>query len=277
MPVKLQEKYPLSGFKIDEKGYVKGRIGPHEVIVDEHCDIFIFGKSEETKRSWVAAYLPGGFWFSVAEEKGGLACQVHMIDGKPHFPKHNVVDEELYAKATGKRELSPFFTFDRVKNALKLYEKGELGLAEPGNDKLAKNRLETLKGIVKYEAEIMDAAQLFPEVERIKEHPEVVRFRKEKGAIKPLTQEKAQMLTAIDSTERSGEGASPRAILDFLRESRGVEGGVEVEDIIKLGVLLKELENEGYIKTLKGNERALTDLGRMELEQYNKRKSSYVA
>jgi hypothetical protein len=239
-------------------------------------DIFILGKSEETKRRWVATYLPGGFWFSVAEEKEGLVCQVHMIDGKPHFPKHLVVDEELFAKAAGKRELSPFLTFDGVKNALKLYEKGKLRLAEPGNDALAEKRLETLKGIVKYEAEIRDAAQLFPEVERIKEHPEVLKLRKGKGVIKPLTEEKAQMLTAIDSIERSGERATPRSVLEFLKKSGGVEGGVRLADIIVVGVLLKELENEGYVRVPKSNERVLTDLGRMELDGYNKRKSSYV-
>jgi hypothetical protein len=280
MPVKLAEKYPLTDFKIDEKmGYVKGKIGPHKVIVDEHCDIFILGKSEETKRKWVAAYLPGGFWFSVAEEKEkeGLACQVHMIDDKPHFPKHIVVDEELLAKTTGKKELSAFLTFDGVKNALKLYEKGKLRLAELGNDALAEKRLETLKGIVKYEVEIREAAQLFPEVERIKEHPEVLKLRKEKGVIKPLTGEKAQMVAAIDSIERSGEKVTPRSILEFLKKSSRIEGEVELADILKIGVLLRELESESYVKILKGNERVLTDSGRMELEEYNKRKSSYVA
>jgi len=275
MPVKLEEKYPLTGFRIDEKGCVKGKVGPHEVIVDQHLDIFILGKSEETKRKWVAAYLPGGFWFSIAEEKEGMTCQVHMIDGKPHFPKHIVVDEEFFAKTTGKKELSPFLTFDGVKNALKLYEKGKLRLAEAGNDALAKKRLEILKEIVKYEADIREAAELFPEVERIKEHPEVLKLRK--GMIKPLTEEKAQMLAAIDSIERSGERATPRSILEFLKKSGGVEGGVELADILKIGVLLRELENDGYVKILKGNERVLTDLGRMALEGYNKRKSSYVA
>ncbi|NYZ76286.1 hypothetical protein H0N98_03485 [Candidatus Micrarchaeota archaeon] len=276
MPVKLEEKYPLTGFKIDEKGYVKGKIGPHEVIVDQHLNIFILGKSEETKRRWVADYLPGGFWFSVAEEKEGLVCQVYMMDGKPHFPKYLVVDEGLYERTTGKKELGAFLTFDGVKDALDLYEKGKLSLAEYGNNALAKKRLKTLRGIREYEAEIREAAQLFLEVERIKEHPEVLKLRKEKGVIKPLTGEKAQMLAAIDSIERGGERVTPRSILKFLKKSEGVEGAGELAGIIKIGVLRKELESEGYVKILRGNERTLTDLGRMELEEYNKRKSSYV-
>ncbi len=288
MPVKLEEKYSLGGhelvdFKIDEKReFVRGKAGPYEVIVDKHGDIFILGKSEETKRRWIASYLPGGLWFSVAEEKEkeGLACQVHMIDGKPHFPKYLVVDEKLLTKTTGKKELGPFLTFDGVKNALKLYEKRKLRLAEPGKDVVAEKRLETLKGIVKYETEIREAAQLFSEVERIKEHPEVLKLAKGEGLIgeKPImTEEKAQVLTAIDSIAKSGERVTALAILEWLQKKCGVEpGDSELGDIIKMGMLLGEVGGDGYVEsTNKG--RVLTDFGRKELEEYSKKKNTYVA
>jgi hypothetical protein len=92
-----------------------------------------------------------------------------------------------------------------------------------------------------------------------------------------MTEEKAQFLTAIDSIAKSGERVTALAILEWLQKKSGVKpGDSELGDIMKMGKLLGEMEEKGYIQsTDKG--RVLTDFGRKELEEYNNKKNTYIA
>jgi hypothetical protein len=259
---KLEEKYPLTEFKVTEKGGVEGKIGPHGVNSDKSLDvIFILGNINGGGRQWVSNLLPGGFFFSVVEGKKGLTCPVHMLDDKPHFQKNSLVDGELFARATSTKNSDPFLSLNEVKKAFELYGKGKLSLAEYGNDKLAKERLKTLEGIVKYGADIEEAAQVFLQADRIKD--EARKLKNERGEIKPLTEEKLQILVVIDSIKNSGGRATPPAIVKSLNTKSA--------NILEIGLMRKELEEEGYIKVINGNERVLTDLGRAEVEKYNQR------
>jgi hypothetical protein len=175
----LEEKYLLHDFKINEKGGVEGKIGTHVVHADRSSEvILILGNTEGTGRPWVANLLPGGFFFSAAEGKKGMACPVFMMEDKPYFKKDALVDEKLFARAIPNKEPSPFLSFEEVKKAFELCEKGKLELAEYGNDKLSKKRFKALREIVGYKVEIEEAAKVFLQTDRIKE--EVLKLKNEK-------------------------------------------------------------------------------------------------
>jgi hypothetical protein len=275
----LEDKYLLTDFKRDEKDFVKGRMGPHDVVVDQYLDIFVMGNANnDSKRKWVANLMPGGFFFSIAEEKKkSFVFQVLMMENKPYLIKEHFVDERLFARAAGNMEEGDFLSLDGAKKALEFCRKGKLELAEYGNEKLAKQRLKNLRGVVEYEEDIKEAAQVFLQQDRIREHAEVIKLRKEKGEIEPLNEEKAEMLAAIGFIEQSGGKAIKPVILKFLKERSGLDGNrAGIEDIMKVSVLLKELEEQGYVKPVEGKGYILTDMGRAEVENYNRKKSSYA-
>jgi hypothetical protein len=286
MPVKVEEKHTLGGhtlteFKIDEqRECVRGKAGPYEIIVDYYGNALVNGRNERKDREWAAKYLEKRFWIAVVDGKEKWSWPVHMVQGELLFPKLSIVDEKLFRKARGKGEADMFLNFDGVKDALRLHEKGELRLAGRGNEGLARGRLEALKRIAKYEAEIREAAQLFGEVQKLKTHPEVLKLARERGVLdeKPiLTEEKAQMLTAIDSVGKNVEKVTPRAVLDWMKRERGVEGGVGLADVIMVGMMLGQLEGEGYVEITKEKGRVLTEFGRKELENYRKKRDAYIA
>jgi len=275
----LEDKYKLHDFKKDES-FVEGRIGPHGVKVDQYLDVFILGNLEkDTNRRWVANMLPGGFFFSMSEGKKSTVLQVFMGEGKPLFKKQALVDEELFSRATSGMEEGDFLSFQGVKKALELHDKGKLSLAAYGDDKTEKERLKNLRGVVRYEEELEEAAQIFLRLDRIKEHPEVIKLRKEKGEIEPLDDQKAEVLAAIGSIEQSGGKAIKPVIMKVLKERGGSNGNsASFGDIMKLRVLVNELEEQGYIRPDEKKGRVLTDMGKTEVENYNnKKKSLYTA
>lgn len=275
----LEDKYPLHDFKRDGN-FVDGRMGPHGVKVDQYLDVFILGNLEkDTNRRWVANMLPGGFFFSMSEGKKNIVFQVLMDEGKPLFKKEALVDERLFARATSGMEEGDFLSLEGVKKALELHDEGKLSLAAYGDNKTEKEHLKNLRGIVRYKEEIEEAARIFLQQDRIKEHPEVIRLRKEKGEVKPLDDEKAEVLAAIGFIEESGGKAIKPVIMKVLKERGGSEGNyASFGDIMKLRVLVNELEEQGYIRPDEKKGRVLTDMGKTEVENYNnKKKSLYTA
>jgi hypothetical protein len=222
--------------------------------------------------------LPGGFFLSMSEGRKNIVFQVLMEEGKPLFKKEALVDERLFARATSGMEEGDFLSLEGVKKALELHDRGKLSLAAYGDDKTEKEHLKNLRGIVRYKEEIEEAARIFTQLDRVKEHPEVIRLRKGKGEIKPLDDEKAEVLAAIGFIEESGGKAIKPVIMKFLKERSGLDGRyASFADMMKVGPIVNELEEQGYIKTVEGKGRVLTDMGREEIAAYNKRKSPYIA
>ncbi|MEM3555530.1 MAG: hypothetical protein QXF56_02335 [Candidatus Micrarchaeia archaeon] len=279
MPVKVEEKYTLGGhelkeFKLDERGeFLKGKAGPYSVLVDSDGVVFLSGVSQKTKREWTAKYLKDRFWISVKEGNNIWSWPVCIIEKEPHFSQLPLVDSDAFKKAGGKGDRDLFLTFEGVRNALKLHEKGKLKLAEDKEHE--KMRAQMLKNIIKYEKEIEEAAKLFEDVSKLRKHPEVLKFSRKVEEKPVLTEEKAQILLAIDSLEKAGEKATGRAVVDWLMERKGVEEA-GLGELMKVGMLLGQVESEGYVVLSKEKGRVLTEFGRRELERYKEKTKSYV-
>lgn len=276
MPVKVEERYTLGGYelkelKLDERGeFLRGKAGPYSVLVDSQGVVLVAGVNQKTKREWTAKYLQERFWISVKEGDEIWSWLVYIIDREPHFSKLALVDSDAFRKAGGKGDRDLFLTFEGVREALKLYEKGKL---KSGDREYEKVRVQILKNIIKYEREIEEAAKLFEDVKKLRKHPEVMKFCKEEKPV--LTEEKAQLLTAVYSLEKAGKTVTARAVLDWLKSRRGVEE-VELDDLVKIGILLGLVEREGYVGLSKEKGRVLTEFGREELRKYEERARSYI-
>ena len=272
MPVKVKQ-YTLGGYPVElkaEEEFVKGRAGSYSFMIDKEGVVLVGGVNEKTKREWTAKYFSNRFWISVKEKESIWSWPVCIVEREPHFTKLPIVDSDAFRKAGGRGDADVYLSFEGVRDALKLYEKGKLKLAE--EKEVERARAEMIKNILKYEREIREAAELFEEVKKLKEHPEVLKFivREEKPV---LTEGKAQILTAIDSLEKAGGRVNIRDVVEWLKRERGVEVGFE--SLIKMGMAIGELENEGYVK-LSERGRVLTEFGRKELERYREKARSYV-
>jgi len=110
---------------------------------------------------------------------------------------------------------------------------------------------------------------------QMKEHPEVIKLRKEKGEIEQLDDQKAEVLAAIGSIEQSGGKAIKPVLMKVLKEMGGSSrNSASFGDIMKLRVLVNELEEQGYIRFDEKKGRVLTDMGKTEVENYNNKKKS---
>jgi hypothetical protein len=269
---------PLNEFKIDkDRKFVRGNAGPYKIRVNGEREVFIAGKSEETGRDWSAKYLDNRFLITVHDGDKRWTWPVYIVDKDVRFSELPLIEKKIFEKKVGKTE-GDYISIDDVRKALSLYEQGELHLADR-NKALEKVRFENIRGIERYSAEIIEAGELFDDAQKLKTHPEVLKLAKEKGLIeeKPvMTEGAAQVLTAIDYIAKSGKRVTAVEILECLKKQIGVEPGPsELGDLMKMGMLLGEIDRAGYVQmTEKGRE--LTDFGRKELEEYNKRKSSYV-
>jgi hypothetical protein len=268
----------LEDFKIDAKReVVRGTAGPYTVLVTAGQEVIVIGRNEKKNRDWHADYEENSFWITVYDGREKWISPVH-IDGKhAQFSYLTLLDKELFEKAGGEVK-DGYIEMDDVGKALSLHEKGKLHLAERDRS-LERIRLGNLKDIARYRAETEEAAGLFDEVQRLKTHPEVLKLAKEKGFIgeKPvMTEEKAAMLTAIDSLVKSGETVTAQEILKWLKKQKGDEASPsKLSDIMKMGILLGEVGRDSYVQITKGG-RELTDFGRKELEAYKQKKFSYV-
>ena len=268
----------LEDFKIDAKReVVRGTAGPYTVLVTAGQEVIVIGRNEKKNRDWHADYEENSFWITVYDGREKWISPVH-IDGKhAQFSYLTLLDKELFEKAGGSVQ-DGYVGLDDVGKALSLHEKGKLHLAERDRG-LERIRLGNLKDISRYKAEAEEAAGLFEEAQRLKTHPEVLKLARENGFLeeKPvMTEEKAAMLTAIDSISKSGERVTALKILEWLKKQSGVEAHPsKLSDIIKMGMLLGETGRDGYVQITTG-ERELTDFGRKELEAYKKKKFSYV-
>jgi hypothetical protein len=283
MPVKIAEKYTLGGhelvdFKIDEKReFVRGNAGPYVILVNAEQEVVVIGRNEKKNRVWVAEYKENRFWITVYDGYEKWRSRVNMAGKDAQFSYPQLLDDKLFEKAGGKVK-DGLIGMDDVRKALSWHEKGTLRLAERDRT-LERTRLANLKDIAGYEAEIEEAAGLFDEAQRLKAHPEVLKLARGKGFIEErpvMTEEKAMVLTAIDSIAKSGEYVTPLGILEWLNKQSGAgAGSSELVDIMEMSIVLAEVGRDGYVQTARKG-RELTDFGRKELKEYNNKKFSYV-
>ncbi len=268
----------LEDFKIDGKReFVGGNAGPYLVLVNAEQEVSVMERNEKKNRYWVAKYKENGFWITVYDGKEKWNSPVNMDGKDAQFSCLPLLDERLFEKAGGKVK-DGFIGMDDVGKALSWHKEGTLHLTDEDRD-LERTRLKNLKNIARYKAETEEAAGLFEYAQRLKTHPEVLKLAKEKGFIEErpvMTEEKAMALTAIDSIVKKGDRVTTLGILEWLERQSGVKPGPsEFGDIAKMSILLAEIGRDGYVRITKRG-RELTDFGRKELEEYNKKKFSYV-
>jgi hypothetical protein len=264
-------KYPLEELKDDKSHeFMRGKAGPYEIKIDKTERFFV------SCGDWSARCSSDRLWFSLKEGKATYDELFYVKDGKPYHSLLSLVDIDFFRAELDKGEGS-FITLDKMKEILDSYDRGKLKLGK-GMKAPSRERLADLRKIFDYEKEINEAASVSEDVQNLKKHPEVVRFMKRWGLIvePAITEEKAQILAAIESIEKSGRKATNRAIIEHLFRGKGpVDQQTEMRESLNIASLFGELRREGCIDISEGA-KVLTDLGREELRKFREKPRAYT-
>jgi len=215
-------------------------------------------------------------WFSAKDGEETHDWLLYVKEGKPHHSLLSLVDVDFFRAELDKGE-GGFITLGRMKEILDSYDRGELKLKKMKAP--SRERLADLRKIFDYKEQISEAASISEDVQNLRHHPEAVKFMKRWGLIvePSITEEKAQILAAIESIEKSGRKATNRAIIEHLFGGKGpVDQQTEMRESFNIASLFGELRREGCIDISEGA-KVLTDLGKEELRKFREKPKSYIA